>query len=89
MPMVILQLPDVKRKIEICPQECPQCGGETFQSWGKVRQPVRDIRYRSLQVTRYRCCSCRRTFRHYPAGVDRADQTQRIRKLVALGWVLG
>ena len=89
MPIVLLQLPDVKRKTEIRPQECPYCGGETFQRWGKVRKPVRDNRYRSVQVYRYRCCSCRRTFRHYPVGVDRADQTQRLRKLVALGWVLG
>jgi hypothetical protein len=28
-----------------------------------------------VKVYRYRCCSCRRTFRHYPEGVDRADQT--------------
>ena len=97
MPIVILQLPDVKRKTEIRPQECPYCGGETFQRWGKVRKPVRDNRYRRVQVYRYRCCSCLRTprqargrlFRHYPAGVDRADQTQRLRKLVAIGWVLG
>lgn len=38
---------------------------------------------------RYRCCRCGRTFRHYPQGVDRADQTHRLRKLVALYWVLG
>ena len=89
MPIVTLHLPVVKRKTETRPQECPYCSGETFQRWGKVRKPVRDNRYRNVQVYRYRCCSCRRTFRHYPKGVDRADQTQRMRKLVALGWVLG
>lgn len=89
MSIVILRLPNVKQKTETRPQECPRCGGETFQRWGKVRKPVRDNRYRSVQVYRYRCCSCRCTFRHYPEGVDRADQTQRMRKLVALGWVLG
>jgi len=89
MSIVILRLPNVKQKTEIRPQECPTCGGETFQRWGKVRKPVRDNHYRSVQVYRYRCCSCRCTFRHYPEGVDRADQTQRMRKLVALGWVLG
>jgi transposase-like protein len=40
-------------------------------------------------VYRYRCCSCQRTFRYYPQGVDWADQTQRLRKLAALFWVLG
>ena len=89
MPNVVLQLPPVKQKTETLPNECPRCRGETFQRWGKVRKPVRDNRYRSVQVNRYLCCSCRRTFQYYPEGVDSADQTQRMRKLVALGWVLG
>ena len=50
---------------------------------------MRDSRYRSVQVYRYRCCHCRRTFRNYPAGVDPADQTQRLRKLATLYLVLG
>lgn len=89
MPIVVLQLPDVKRKSETRPKRCRYCQGETFQRWGKVRKPVRDNRYRSVQVYRYRCCHCRRTFRHYPEGVDPADQTQRLRKLAAIYWVLG
>lgn len=89
MPIVILQLPDVKRKTDSRPTKCRHCQGSTFQRWGKVSKPVRDNRYRRVQVYRYRCCHCRRTFRHYPAGIDRADQTQRLRKLVAIFWVLG
>jgi hypothetical protein len=89
MSIVVLQLPDVKRKTENRPKQCPYCQGQTFQRWGKVRKPVRDSRYRSVAVYRYCCCSCRRTFRHYPQGVDQADQTQRIRKLAAVFWVLG
>ena len=89
MSIVVLQLPDVKHKTEVRPGRCRYCQGETFQRWGKVRKPVRDSRYRGVQAYRYRCCRCHRTFRHYPAGVDRADQTQRMRKLVAVLWVLG
>lgn len=89
MSIVVLQLSDVKRKTEIRPKKCRYCPGETFQRWGKVRKPVRDHRYRSVQVCRYRCCHCRRTFRHYPQGADRADQTQRMRKLAAIYWMLG
>ncbi len=89
MSIVVLQLPDVKRKTETRPQTCRYCQGETFQRWGKVRKPIRDSQYRSAQPYRYRCCHCRRTFRHYPEGVDRADQTRRLRKLVSLLWVLG
>ena len=89
MPIVVLQLPSVKQKTKTRPGKCPHCGGEILQGWGKKRKPVRDNCYRSVQVFRYFCCSCRRTFRHYPQGVDRADQTQRLRKLAALFWVLG
>lgn len=89
MPIVILRLPEVKRKTETRPKECPDCRGGTFQRWGKVRKPVKDNRYRTVSVYRFRCCHCRRTFRHYPTGVDRADQTQRMRKLAAIYWVLG
>lgn len=89
MSIVVLQLPDVKRKTETRPQKCRYCQGETFQRWGSVRKPVRDSRYRSAQVYRYRCCRCGRTFRHYPFGIDAADQTQRLRKLAAIYWVMG
>ena len=89
MAIVILQLPNVKRKTETRPKKCPYCPGETFQRWGRVRKAVRDSRFQSVGVYRYRCCRCQRTFRHYPAGVDRADQTERLRKLAAICWVLG
>jgi hypothetical protein len=89
MTIVTLCLPDVKRKTEIRPRVCPYCEGKTFQRWGRVIKPVKDNRYRTVLVYRYRCCHCHRTFRYYPAGVDRADQTQRLCKLAAILWVLG
>lgn len=89
MSIVVLKLPDVKRKTETRPHECPYCQGVTFQRWGGKRKPVKDPRLRSVKVYRYRCCHCRRTFRHYPPGVSQADQTERIRKLAALCWTLG
>ena len=89
MPIVTLCLPDVKCKSETRPRECPYCQGETFQRWGKVIKPVKDNLHHTISVYRYRCCQCGRTFRHYPTGIDRADQTQRMRKLAAICWVLG
>ena len=86
MPIVTLQLPDVKRKSKVRPKNCPYCQGETFQSWGSVQKSVKDKHHRTVLVNRYKCCHCRRTFRHYPEGVDRATQTQRLRKLAALSW---
>jgi len=89
MSAVILKLPEVKRKNESRPTKCPYCQGNTFQRWGKVRKRVLDNRIKTVWVYRYLCCNCRRTFRHYPEGVDRADQTKRLRKISAIFWELG
>ena len=89
MAIVVLKLPDVKRKREDRPKRCPYCAGETFQRWGQVIKAVKDGRIRTVRVYRYRCCHCGRTFRHYPEGVSRADQTERMKKLAELCWVLG
>ena len=89
MTILVLKLPSVKRKTEIRPKACPYCQGETFQRWGGVRKPVRDTRCRTVQVYRYRCCRCGRTFRHYPEGITRAAQTKRLQVLAALCWTLG
>jgi len=89
MSIVVLKLPDVKRKTEKRPKECPYCKGETFQRWGQVNKPVKDVRVRNVKVYRYRCCHCRRTFRHYPEGSSQADQTERMRLFAVILWSLG
>jgi hypothetical protein len=89
MSIVVLKLPDVKSESDQRPQQCPGCQGEIFQRWGGRLRKIRDPQVSWVMVYRYRCCRCRHTFRHYPAGVDQAQQSQRLRKLAALCWVLG
>lgn len=89
MSIVVLKLPDVKQKTEERPEQCPYCKGETFQRWGQVNKPVKDVRVRNVKVYRYRCCYCGRTFRHYPDGNSQADQTERLRLFAILLWKLG
>jgi transposase-like protein len=89
MSIVVLKLPAVKRKREERPKQCPYCEGETFQGWGRVNKPVKDVRVRNVKIYRYRCCHCKRTFRHYPEGNTRADQTERLRVFAVLLWTLG
>jgi len=89
MSIVVLKLPDVKGYAENRPIKCPSCKGVTFQRWGGRLRKIRDHHVKEVQVYRYRCTSCRHTFRHYPEGVDQAQQSQRLRKLAALCWVLG
>ena len=88
MSIVVLKLPEVKEEGGR-PRRCPVCKGETFQRWGGQVKQVRDPQVKQVVVYRYRCCGCRHTFRHYPAGVDQAQQSQRLRKLAAVCWALG
>lgn len=88
MSIVILKLPEVKEEAER-PTRCPVCKGETFQRWGGQIKKLRDPQVKRVVVYRYRCCSCRHLFRHYPEGVDQAQQSQRLRKLAGLTWMLG
>lgn len=89
MAIVVLKLPDVKTEAKDRPSRCPSCKGEIFQRWGGQTRRVRDPQVKTVRVFRYRCCSCGHTFRHDPAGVDQAQQSQRLRKLAALCWKLG
>lgn len=89
MSIVVLKLPNVKQKMEERPRRCPNCQGEIFQRWGQVNKPVKDIRVRNVKVYRYRCCHCKRTFRHYPSGNTNADQTERLRLFAIVLWTLG
>ena len=89
MSIVILQLPEVKVAKANRPAGCPYCSGKTFQRWGGRMREVRDPQVHQVMVYRYGCCQCRRTFRWYPQGIDRAQQTQRMRALAAISWLLG
>ena len=89
MAIVTLRLPDVKSYCEQRPGKCPHCGSSILQGWGSVAKPVIDPQIEWVLVHRYRCTTCRQTFRHYPQGISAADQTDRMRFLCALIWKLG
>ena len=89
MSILVLKLPDVKRRRAERPEQCPYCAGETFQRWGRVEKPVRDTKARKVWVYRYGCCRCRRTFRYYPEGTSRADQSERLRLFAVICWTFG
>lgn len=89
MPVILLRLPKIKTAPLTRPDQCPHCGGEILQRWGRTTRSVYDQRNRMTEVHRYRCIECGRTFRRYPNGVDQSTQTERIRHLAALAWALG
>lgn len=86
---IVLQLPAVARKKDSRPANCPYCKGTTFQSWGKVKRGIKDTKVRSVQVKRYKCTRCQKTFRDYPAGVKPSQQSERLMKACAILWSLG
>ena len=71
------------------PTVCPHCGGGILNKHGRADKPVKDLFVKTVTVHRYFCQSCERTFRHYPQGIDRSGQSQRMRGWAALMWALG
>lgn len=86
---IVLQLPEVERKQAARPSKCPYCQGEVFQRWGMVSKRIKDTKVRTVEVPRYKCTSCQKTFRNYPEGVSRAQQSERLKKLSVIMWSLG
>ncbi len=89
MPVVTIKLPEYETCPNGRPAKCPYCASEILQSWGQAEKNLQDIQYGIAEVHRYRCSDCGRTFRQYPPGVDRSTQSQRMRKLAALAYVIG
>ena len=89
MTRVRFTLPQVKLHPDTRPPACPHCGSVFLNRHGAVAKPVKDLYVSQVTVHRYRCVDCRRTFRHYPQGVDGHDQSLRLRGLAALSWALG
>ena len=89
MPRVRFILPQVKLYPDTRPAACTYCGSVYLNRHGEVTKRINDLYISEVTALRYRCCDCGRTFRHYPEGVDRHDQSHRLRGLAALSWALG
>ena len=89
MPRVRFTLPQVKLSPDTRPSACSYCGSMYLNRHGLVTKRISDLYVSEVTVCRYRCYDCGRTFRHYPQGVDRHDQSHRLRGLAALSWALG
>ncbi len=89
MTIVTLGLAEVNDETTDRPSGCPNCGSTILQGWGTVPKPLRDPQLQEVRVRRFHCCDCNYTFRHYPEGVDSADQSVRLQQLAAICWVLG
>ena len=89
MPRVRFTLPQVKTRPDSRPLKCPRCGGGILRKHGEVQKPIEDMRIDAVTALRFLCADCRFSFRHYPQGVDRHGQSQRLRAFAAMTWALG
>lgn len=71
------------------PRSCRYCKGAILQRHSTVLKPIKDHRATEVEVHRYKCRSCARTFRYYPSGVSSKDQSRRTVVLAALMYGLG
>src|SRR5260370_6223394 len=84
-------LPKVNPEAITVPTHCAYagCGGRTFHVRQEVSKPLRDTVYHEVQVPRYQCLKCKRTFRVYPEGTSRAQTSQRVKGLAVMIYLLG
>lgn len=90
---ISVRLPKVEPSVYSYPDECPYkgCTGHHFQSHGLRGEPkaIRDPNCEQVQSLRRECLRCGRTFRVYPQGVSRAEQSDRLKAISVLLYVLG
>lgn len=89
MNAVVFVLSSIESRSRSRPDDCPHCGSRLLQGWGWEDKLIEDVQFDSVTVHRYRCEACGRTFRHYPPGVDQANQSLRVRQAAAVFWGLG
>jgi len=81
------------------PTHCPlpdpknpkkKCNGTHFKEHQlHCDKPIRDTRHQHVTARRYRCLKCQRTFRVYPTGVSHDQQSDTLKGLSVLLYVLG
>jgi len=87
-----MHLPRVEPEEYDTPAVCPHdgCQGEHFKLHQRhCRRAVLDPDHDEVNVRRYRCLSCKRTFRVYPRGVSNAQRSDRLRGIGIMLYVLG
>lgn len=87
---ISLIIPEVNLRPTSRPRVCPYCAKPILHRHGIVRKPIKDHKiHTEVEAHRYKCLSCERTFRHYPTGVTRKEQSKRTVALAALMYGLG
>ena len=90
---VRVRLPKVEPSVYSYPKEClyKGCDSHHFKPHGLQgeQKAIRDPNYERVQSFRHKCLRCGRTFRVYPQGVSSAEQSDRLKAISVLLYVLG
>jgi DNA-directed RNA polymerase subunit RPC12/RpoP len=89
MPNIVIKFAKKKLAEKTRPIQCLYCSSPVLQRWGNGSRNLRDMQKHEIDVPRYRCAQCGRTFRYYPPEMDRANYSRRIKNLGALIYALG
>jgi hypothetical protein len=87
-----IRLPEVKPEEYVVPTACPYagCNGRYFAVHQQhCVKALADQTYPEVNVKRYQCLRCRRSFRVYPRGVSAKPRSQRLQAIGILVYVLG
>jgi transposase-like protein len=86
-----LLLPGVEPTEISEPVECVYegCGSREVRKHQEVQKTLLDTKYTVVEVHRYQCLECGRTFRVYPKGVSKAQTSDRVKGLAVMLYLLG
>lgn len=87
-----VRISPVEPSVYDLPEQCPysDCEGKHFALHQEhCAKALRDPRYEDVEAQRHRCLRCDRTFRVYPRGVSRAQQSDALKAFSVLLYVLG
>lgn len=71
------------------PSRCPYCHATDLHLAASVPRHLRDTRYNWVMTKRYRCRTCKRSFRVHPEGVTRSHFSQRVKAMVVMLYLSG
>jgi len=87
-----VHIPNVEPELYEMPSECPyeDCHGTAFKEHQDgCPKALRDPQHEQVKAKRCRCLRCGRTFRLYPKGVSRAQQSDALKAFSLLLYLLG